>query len=602
MKQMKRFRFEIVAMAMIVIAFTVGSLYVGDQASPLVEKAKTELTVSSALTKVEAKEHYKLDNAEYKSAVITNSGFESGVYYVSIGALLVGIFLFLRKLVKQAIGLFNTKTVVYSLIALSFVGSYFFPELVLGAGLLAVVPPLTAEEEEIQKALLDKVETKIKAIVADSQKENVKESDLNKKIETLNKEIKSLNEESLKELKARVDKMATDNASLQKQIEDGNKALTTQSEEIKKLKDSGLARNSDEVKKTFREALKDAVMEQKDKVLVEKQDIDGKRLSMKDYFDSNGSSARMPKMTIKVAVDMLESNIVQSNVSALRLTELDPQRVGIPLAVYPHVLDVFKVKSITRPNMALLVVYTYEDGAATKTEGAASGQSSFLFKTVSFPAFFIATYFTLSDETLDDLEEALDEINIVAPDKILSKIDGYVLGSAGDDVTAIAGILSANKKTDWSDQTSVALVDPNIVDVIANGKLQAENAGYRPNVVYLNPSDLMLLGAAKNTIEDSRFDRRVVFDVMGTPVSVLGLRIVTSNSIVANTLIVLDNNLPWIGRRKDMTMEIGHNGTDLVEGQKTVVIKIRVAFGVRDKAGIIYASSITSAIAALSTT
>jgi hypothetical protein len=93
-----------------------------------------------------------------------------------------------------------------------------------------------------------------------------------------------------------------------------------------------------------------------------------------------------------------------------------------------------------------------------------------------------------------------------------------------------------------------------------------------------------------------------VFDVIGNPVSVCGLRLITSTEIAQNALVVLDNKQVWIGRRKDMTMEIGHNGTDLTEGQKTVVIKIRVAFGVRDKAAVIYVSDITAAKAALETT
>ncbi len=41
-----------------------------------------------------------------------------------------------------------------------------------------------------------------------------------------------------------------------------------------------------------------------------------------------------------------------------------------------------------------------------------------------------------------------------------------------------------------------------------------------------------------------------------------------------------------------MTMEIAYNGTDLTEGQKTVVVKVRVAFAVRDKAGVIYSDDV----------
>jgi hypothetical protein len=46
-------------------------------------------------------------------------------------------------------------------------------------------------------------------------------------------------------------------------------------------------------------------------------------------------------------------------------------------------------------------------------------------------------------------------------------------------------------------------------------------------------------------------------------------------------------------------MEIGYNGTDFVEGQKTVKLSVRLALGVRDKAGVVYVDDITAAVAAV---
>ncbi len=458
---------------------------------------------------------------------------------------------------------------------------------------------LTAEQEKEQKEFLDKVTSQVKSLMDDSQKENVKKADLEKRINDLNDSIKKLNEDSLKELKERVDKLASTNETLEKALSDSSKTIELQGAEIKKLTDKGI-KNEPEARKTFREAVREAIMEQKGKpngFLKEITEDGETRISMKDYFSQGKQNS--PVITVKAAVDMLESNIVQNQVNLLRLTALDPNRVGIPLTIYPHVMNVFNVKNMRTKNMALLVVYDYWDGADTKVEGAASGKSSFLFKTVEFKSFFIATFFTLSDETLDDLEEALDEISIVAPDKIMDKIDEKILGDQGDDASDIAGILTANKNTAFANPFTTDIEGAYIVDVIAAAALQCKNNKYRPNAVYLNPADVVKLAAKKNTFEDSQYDRRVQYDVLGTPVNVGGLRILESTSINENELIVFDSKQPWIGRRKEMTMEIGYNGTDLTEGQKTVVIKIRLAFGVRDKAGIIYVDDIDAAIAAL---
>lgn len=439
-------------------------------------------------------------------------------------------------------------------------------------------------EVEEKELLLKEIEGKVINLLADSQKENVKKDELEAKIKEINGQIEGLTNDQMKALKESVDNMVKEQEKLLETIKEQGTALN-------KLQEKSITK---EKPKTFRELMKEAILS-KDaevKVLTEKNDDYGKRYSLKDYFTEKGNK-QTPVFTLKDAVDMLETNIVQPNVSTVRLTDLDPNRVGIPLTIYPHVLDVLPSKSISKPYMSLLVVYDYQDGSGTKAEGTASVKSSFLFKTVEFKAFYIATHFILSDETLDDLEEALDEIAITAPDKINDNIDGQILGSAGDDSTALAGILTASKKTDFNPATwTGSVANANVVDAIAKAKLQCENNKYMPDTVYMSPTDVDNLASAKNAFEDSRMDRRVVFDAIGNPVRVVGLRIVRSTSITANTFLVFDSKQTMIGKRKDMTMEIGYNGTDLTEGQKTVVLKTRLAFGVRDKAAIIYCDDI----------
>ena len=433
---------------------------------------------------------------------------------------------------------------------------------------------------EEEKKLLTTIEEQVKGLLADSQKEFVKKSDVDAKVKELNDTIAGLSNDGMKELKDKVDKLM--------------QSVNETSLAVKSLKEQGLKEEKEEVK-SFRDVVKNGLMELKDKLLKEKNDDYGKRFSMKEYFDNHD---RSPVIHLKDAVDMLQSEISQNYVNYHRLTDLDPNRVGTPLTIYPHVLDVMPTKRISKPYMALLVVYSYEDGAGTKTEGSASSKSSFLFKTVNFPAFFIATYFTLSDETLDDLEEALDEISIVAPDKIRDEIDDQVLGTAGDDSSAIAGLFTVNKHTDFDTTTYTAFTEnANIIDLIAAMKLQCEIAKHRPDSVWMHPQDVAELAALKDVMENSVADRRISFDMIGNPVSVCGLRILQSSEVDSNTMAVVDSRQTWLGIRKNMTMEIGYNGTDLTEGQKTVVIKVRVAFGVRDKAGVIYADDIDSDIA-----
>jgi len=465
---------------------------------------------------------------------------------------------------------------------------------------------MTKEEKEKQDALdAQKKEERenllkdIQGLIDDSTKENVNKKDLDKRIEEINKKLEPLNNrednhEEVKELKESVDNLINEVGGL--------------SAEMKAIRE-GPNRKATDAPKSFYDALIASVMEKKNipDLLVDRDDENGKRKSLKDYFTEKGNTTSpvftvkypVDRLTRKDAVDMLESSIVQDYVATIRLTELDPQRVGIPLTIYPHVTDWMPSKTIRRPYMSILVVYTYTDNAGTKTEGTASGKSSFLLKTTSFKAFYIATYFTLSDETLDDLEEAMEEIAITAPDKILDKIDGYVLGTAGDDSLAIAGLLTANKKTNFAATWDGTIADATMVDLFAHMKLQCEGNKYKPDALLLSPTDVAMLSSKKDQMDNSINDRRVVYDKIGEPVAICGMRVLKSTSITANTAVVVDSKQLMLGKRRDMTMEIGHNAADLTEGQKTVVIKIRLAFGVRDKAAVIYSSAIDADVTAI---
>jgi hypothetical protein len=438
---------------------------------------------------------------------------------------------------------------------------------------------MTPEEKAQKDLLLQEIKADVQGLIDDSQKENVTKADLDSKVSEINNKIESsLDNEGMRALKESVDELVQNSSDNTAAI----KALTEKA-----------AQTIDEAPKDLRSALKAAILTKKDLVLTEKNDDNGQRLSLKDYFTEKGNK-QTP--VFKVAVDMLESNIVQSNVATVRLTELDPNRVGIPLTVYPHVLNWIPSRGIAKPYMSVLVAYSYEDGVGTKTEGSAPSKSSFLFKTVEFKAFTIGTYFTLSDETLDDLDETLDEISIVAPDKIQDNVDEQVLGALGNDTTALAGLLTANKNTAFVPATYAgSVVGANLIDVFTKMKLSALANKYRPDTIILNPNTIDNIAAIKDQLDNSIMDRRIRFDDMGNPVAIAGMRIVAATDMVEGTGVVLSSAQLLIGKRREMTMEIGYNGTDLTEGQKTVVINIRIAFAVRDKAAVIYSNGLDAA-------
>jgi HK97 family phage major capsid protein len=301
---------------------------------------------------------------------------------------------------------------------------------------------------------------------------------------------------------------------------------------------------------------------------------------------------------------MLGTNIFGNQVGLLRLTELDPNRVGTPLTIYPHAINAFSSKNISRPSMSLMVVHTYWDGTGTKPEGTTSGQSNFSFKTVEFKTFNIATFFGLSDETLDDMDETLDEISVTAPSKILDKIDSKVFADAGDNSTDIRGLfVNGETCTDFVASTyATTVLGANMVDLIAKMKLAISKNKYKANRVCLNPSDVDNIQCLKDQLDNSITDRRLVFNMNGELVKIAGLEIVQSEFITENTCLVCDSAQVWFGIRKGLTMEIGLNGTDFVEGQKTVRFGTRLALGVKDKAALQYSVNMATDLTTITKT
>lgn len=431
------------------------------------------------------------------------------------------------------------------------------------------------ERDEEKKQLLGEIQK----LILDSNKENVTTKALNDRISEINKKIEEAfkSNDEVKELKESVDKLL--------------QATTENAAAIKAMNEKSVKPNESKPK-TFKAALMDAIKLHPE-VIKTKKDDNGERESLIEYIKSN---QRTPEINIDKAVDMLESAIVQTNVATVRLTELDPERVGIPLTVYQHVIDVFPSSPISKPYMSLLVVYDYSDGAGTKTEGSAPTQSSFLLKTVEFKAFDIATYFTLSDETLDDLPEAMDELGMVAPDKILASIDGKILRDGGNGTSDIKGLfVGADTCTDFvaSDYTAT-VVDANKVDLISKMKLAIRKNKYAANFVGLNSTDIEEIQTYKDLLNNSIADKRLQFNTNGDLVKIAGLTVFENDSITANTCIVGATNKLKIGIRKGSTMQIGYNGTDFTEGQKTVKVNLRLAFGVRDKAAFQYSSDMAT--------
>ena len=429
----------------------------------------------------------------------------------------------------------------------------------------------------------------IKGLIADSTKENVNKADLDKTIKDLNAKIEKLSKPEIDSLPEIVNKLIAEQAKLTASVNAMNEASNKKEEKPMTLKESLIAAAVEAGKNV-------------PNLLVEREVNGVKKLSIKEYFNKMGNK-NTPEMVVKVGVDMLQSTIVQSNVNTVGLTRLDPQTVGTPLAVYQHVVDWMPVKPIDGKFMSILVVYDYQDGSGTKTQGSTALKSSFLLKTVEFVSATIGTKFRVSDESLADLPQVMDEIARVAPSKIKDNIDYQILGSAGDDTTTLKGLYAASKHTDFASATTYAAKVPNAgkIDVLSMMKDQAETSKYIVDHIIINPLDVRLLAAEKDQLDNSKIDRRVTFDALGEPLAICGMLIKRNTNQTANTVAVVAKDQLQIGDRMEMRLEIGYDGNDFTEGYKTIIVNVRLAFAVRDPLAVIYCDALDTAVSLITT-
>lgn len=336
--------------------------------------------------------------------------------------------------------------------------------------------------------------------------------------------------------------------------------------------------------------------------LVEEYVIDAalgkKAFKVKDYDKSS------MKYSVKAAIDMTTALSVApgadpgTNIGSI--TDYKMRDVLINLTKDVHATQFLPTDPVSDKYMGVLVEHTYEDGTGTKAEGSASSKSSIKFKTIEFKVFTIATYFRVSKENLADIDRLESKLNRIAPDKILSTLDGKIFSALGDNSADIKGMYVAGNYTAFTAATFAASVeDANIIDLVRKMKLQAHNADEDVNAVVLHPSQIDEIEALKDANKNYLQSRGIVFDAMGNLVRLHGLAVIRNKKPTTSRVTVMWNEAAEIGIREDINYEIGLDGNDLTEGMRTIVFEMRAAFGVGKPGGIIVSTDPTGDIAVI---
>jgi hypothetical protein len=214
----------------------------------------------------------------------------------------------------------------------------------------------------------------------------------------------------------------------------------------------------------------------------------------------------------------------------------------------------------------------------------------------------IAAKMQMSAEMFEDLPQFASRLAEQMRRKAELFIDNKILDGEGNDSTKpneIYGIVGQGSTAFSATPFALAYDNATILDLLDACATQAQLANYKVNTVRMNPVDASLL----RRVKDANGQPIVQTLVDGTP-TIGGLRLITTNKLTKNTMLVSDDSLIQIWTKRGMEMKVGQYSTDAEKDQYTTLMFARVQCLVEDsdKAGVIYVSSISDSISAINKT
>lgn len=242
----------------------------------------------------------------------------------------------------------------------------------------------------------------------------------------------------------------------------------------------------------------------------------------------------------------------------------------IPAATAPlMVMDLIPQLPTSQAAVKYMEQTTRTNNAAERAEGAVYGEAAFVLTQRTIPVETIGVWLPVTDEQMEDEEEAAAMIDMELPFMVRQRLDLQLL--VGDGTTPnIRGVNNVSGL-----QTQAKGADP-VFDAIHKGLTKVRVTGRAiPNAVVFHPNDW----------QDIRLTRTADgIYILGNPADaaperIFGLRAAISDNQTENTAVVGDfANFSRLRTKRDMVVERTiSNADDFTKGKQAVRAGIRCA-------------------------
>ena len=377
-------------------------------------------------------------------------------------------------------------------------------------------------------------------------------SEQQKAIETAVKEAKAENEKLIADLKGDLKKMEDAKAEMQKQLD----ALDIEIQKAKK-------EPTKEVK-TFAAELREKLTKEAETLSgLSKGKVKELQLEVKTFLETATASITTGSL---LPVPQFEVGVNKT-----------PDRM-------PFILDIIQ----TGIANSLTVYYTYRktrtdnsgfvtEGTQTTLAGGSVTESVLGYATASVTMQNILAFIKVSNNSIDDVDWLLSEIQTELLTLMALKLDAALLtGTVA--VNGWDGILTGATAFSAAGDTLAAGITPNKYDALKFAITQVKKANFKPNYIILNPSDVRDL-----ELERDDSGAYLLPPFMQSLPGIGGVRVIENNGMTAGSYLVGDFTKAKFWMRKGMDLKIWDQNEDDAEKMlKTVTLYMRGSLIVKE--------------------
>ena len=387
--------------------------------------------------------------------------------------------------------------------------------------------------EEIKKEVAEMIN---KSVEETAKNQNAQVEELKKSIDEKQKNA----DEALKSLKQEVEDLKKDNAEKTETIKSLGERLT-EKQEVKPVAMSAKARRA-----IYKEAIKAEIK----KNLEEIKALNGTDVK-KEY--------RMETAIEKAAGTVLRTNITDGNGNAV-FGQYSPIEPGVTRVQLPRLVmrDLVTIGSVEGSYARWTEATAGEGTPASTAEGADKPQRDQDWVLKEAKVEKLAVFTKVSEETLEDIEWASEEIAADLVEQLMQAEDKYILGviNTAAPTFDVSGTVFAS-----------AIPSANYMDALRVACAQVAAGNFDADTVILNPADAAMMDLEKDAMGRYLWvkqDDRVWY-----------LRVVESNNMTQGNFIVGDFRRANYRIRKDITMYAGREKDDLTKNLFTIVFELR---------------------------